>query len=248
MILLPEIEDKILKRPGAYTGKAKHFVPDLEYDEFWEAVYGTIASSGRLQLPLQGSGEKINPYFGNFGFRWHSINHKPDYFHIGIDISGKAKTALYPVANGVLEYSGYGVVNGNYVFLAHSDIQTEDGYHLCGLYMHLRRISVKFNPYQKMLREMSFHTYPEIPITKDTSIGTIGSTGNAMHAHLHLQLEFRNKKGTIIAVDPARMLGLGFQPKENITALLKTKKDFEALYGKHKKDLHDWRLEKFWTN
>ncbi|MEZ4114465.1 MAG: hypothetical protein R3B65_03470 [Candidatus Paceibacterota bacterium] len=37
----------------------------------------------------------------------------------------------------------------------------------------------------------------------------MGSTGisEGIHVHLHLQIEFRNEKGQIIVVDPARVLG-----------------------------------------
>ena len=126
-----------------------------------------------------------------------------------------------------------------------TDIKTEDNYHLCSLYMHLRKISVKFNPYQKMLREISFHVYPEIPISKDKSIGTLGSTGNALHPHLHFQLELRDNKGNIVAIDPAKVLGL--ESRKNISSVIKNKKDFNEFYQRRRKDLHRWKLEKIWS-
>ncbi|MEZ4103386.1 MAG: hypothetical protein R3B55_02430 [Candidatus Paceibacterota bacterium] len=74
-------------------------------------------------------------------------------------MSDKSKTPIKPILDGVLEYSGFGHVNGHYVFLSHPEIITEDGFKMYSLYMHLKQPLVKFNSYQKMLRQISFNHY-----------------------------------------------------------------------------------------
>ena len=108
--------------------------------------------------------------------------------------------------------------------LSHPNVKTEDGFILYSLYMHLRDVKVKFSSYQKMLREVSFHSYPKIPISHTLPIGTLGQTGGTgEYPHLHLQLEFRNEAGDIIIVDPAEILGVPHS--DNL---------WKAAYGKDK--------------
>ena len=57
---------------------------------------------------------------------------------------------------GFLEYAGFGSINGNYVFLSHPEITTEDGFTMCSLYIHLKNYKVRFGAPKKMLRKISF--------------------------------------------------------------------------------------------
>ncbi len=81
---------------------------------------------------------------------------------------------------------------------------------LYSIYMHLKNAQVKFSSYQKMLRQVSFNHYPNIEVKKEAVIGGMGSSGNSegFHVHLHLQLEFRDEKGNIIVIDPAKVFGM----------------------------------------
>jgi len=227
MKFLPAILDMGKQRPGADAGKDKHLVPNEEYNEFWDAFYKTLKSHFDFKEPVLNFKEKINPYFGNFGFRFHPVKLEPDYFHLGLDISDKAKTPIKPILDGMLEYSGFGHVNGQYVFLSHPEVVTEDGFKMYSIYMHLKQVSVKFSSYQKMLRQISFNHYPNIEVKKEKVIGGMGSTGisDGMHVHLHLQIEFRNEKGQIIVIDPARVFGL--ENSSNLSAKVKTVEEFE---------------------
>jgi murein DD-endopeptidase MepM/ murein hydrolase activator NlpD len=227
MKYLPKVKEMAKPRPGTDSGKDKHLVPNEEYNEFWEAFYENLRTHFNFSLPVENSDKKINPYFGNFGFRFHPTILEPKYFHLGIDITDKAKTPVKPILDGFLEYSGFGLVNGNYVFLSHPEVLTEDGFKLHSIYMHLKSVNVKFSSYQKMLRQVSFNHYPNIEVKKEKSIGGMGSTGNSegAHVHLHLQIELRDEKGNIIVLDPARVLGLDSQ--ENESAGILTKEEFE---------------------
>jgi|GEM_PF-582843 len=250
---IPTLGDKIqslvTKLPYVRT-KEVRYVPNLEYAEFWEALYQLLQKHFNFSLPIRNIVEsKINPYFGFFGYRFDPGTYAPRSFHTGIDIEGRRKMHVRSIANGILEYSGYGIINGNYVMISHPEIVSEDGYVLHSLYMHLRNVSIKFSSYQKMLREISLRTYPRIPIMGDQLIGTIGGTGESSYpkgyVHMHLQLEFRNKEGKSIFIDPARVLG--FSMYENITSTIETKKSFADMYVRNRKDIFDRNLEPIWA-
>ena len=232
MVILPSILDKTVSRPGQYGGSKRHLIPNANMHAFWESVYKKIHQSFIPYVPFDGAEKLVNPCFGNFGVRYHPTKHIVEYFHAGLDFDGKIKTGINPILDGILEYSGFGLVNGNYVMLSHPNVKTEDGFVLYSLYMHLRDIKVKFSSYQKMLREVSFHTYPKIPISHTSPIGTLGQTGGTgEYPHLHLQLEFRNEAGDIIIVDPAGILGI--QHSDNLSKTVNGKEEFNVFCEKY---------------
>lgn len=240
---LPAIDDKVIFRPNS----DKHHIPNPEYGEFWRAFYEFLRKNFEISQPIFGDlKEKINPYFGNFGTRFQPVSKTPQYFHLGIDISSPSKTRVSPIASGILEYAGFGHINGNYVFLSHPEIVTEDGFTMCSLYIHLKNYKVRFGPHQKMLRKISFNKYPAIKITNDTHIGDVGSTGNASgtHSHLHLQIEFRNETGKIIVVNPASVLNI--PTHENLTKDIKDEEDFKNFFEQNKKQIKDFKVENYW--
>ncbi len=240
---LPGIEDKTMLRPGG----DKHHIPNPEYGEFWQAFYEFLLKNFTLSCPLTGDiSGRINPYFGNFGFRFQATTKTARYFHLGLDINAKSKTPVQPIASGVLEYSGFGHINGNYVFLSHPDIRTEDGFVLHSLYLHLRSLDVGFNSYQKMLRKISFNKHPNILIAADQKIGEVGSTGNisGIHSHLHLQVEFRNESGKIVVIDPARIFKLA--PQENLTATVENEAEFKEIFSRKSLELKKMGIDKYW--
>jgi murein DD-endopeptidase MepM/ murein hydrolase activator NlpD len=245
MKYLPAIKEMTKPRPGTDSGKDQHLVPNEEYDEFWEAFYETLRTHFNFSVPVENSDKKINPYFGYFGFRFHPVKHESKYFHLGIDITDKSKTEIRPILDGILEYSGFGLVNGNYVFLSHPEVLTEDGFKLYSIYMHLKNVNVKFSSYQKMLRQVSFNHYPNIEVKKETVIGGMGSTGNSegAHVHLHLQLEFRDEKGDIVVVDPLRVLG--YVTLKNLSSEIKTKDEFIKFTEENKADIKNYKLDYF---
>ncbi len=240
MIILPAIQGKTITRPGLYGLRRVHKVADPKQKKFWQDIYKTLSQSGLFDFPIKKIEDTINPYFGNFGTRWHPKLMQPNYFHIGVDIKDVLNTKIYPVTDGILEYSGFGFIDGKYVFLSHPEIKTEDGFVLYSLYMHLSDYKVKFTKYQKMLREVSLHNYPKVSIKKDKVIGLMGDSGDgAGYPHLHLQLEFRNQKGEIIAIDPSLIIGVN--QNKNTTATIKSKKKFFEFAKENEEDLKKWR-------
>lgn len=209
--MVPSFEGYIQKRPGKNARKGEQYIPNSEYGDFWNEFYDKLHEHTLFDKPLPHLEDKIDPYFGYFGFRFHPNTHELQHFHTGISITEKPKRPIVPVCDGLLEYSGFDMVNGFYVFLSHPHIQTEDGYVMHSLYMHLKKPSVKFSSYQKMLREISFNNYPKVVIERGTKIGEVGSSGipDGKHHHLYLQIEFRHpeKKESII-IDPLRLFGL----------------------------------------
>lgn len=205
MIFLPSLESFTKKRPRRPKYEEPSLVPDfLEYPDFWkEAKKMLFALSANS--PLRGGVlEKINDDYGFFGSRFHPITLQPYYYHIGIALDARARQQVRPLFNGVLEYSGYGVLNGYYVILSHPNIQTEDGYILHTMYCHLKSPLVKFNSYQKMLREISLGSYPLVDVCLDTVLGLVGSSGDTIgdEPKLYLQCDFRKYGEQSIALDP----------------------------------------------
>lgn len=236
--MLPSIEGFIEKRPGKNGKRGDQYIPSHDDVDFWADFYENLQEHTLFDKPLPHLEDKIDPYFGYFGFRFHPNTHDLNYFHTGISITEKPKKIVIPVCDGVLEYSGFDVVNGFYVFLSHPHIQTEDGYVMHSLYMHLRKPLVKFSSYQKMLREISFHKYPQILIERGTKIGEVGATGvpDGKHTQLHLQIEFRHPdKKQIVIIDPLRLFGL--RSHKNRSADFKSEEDFYDLMRFRKNEL-----------
>lgn len=246
---LPSVREAVIQRPGPYKDTVRHDVPNPEYVEFWQHWYQTFRRMFDITPPVKATEDLVDPLFGNFGLRYHPVIHRPGYFHAGIDITVKPKTNVFPLLPGVLEYSGFGVVNGNYVLMSHPSVTTEDGYMLYTAVMHLKQTRVGFSSYQKMLREISLHNYPRIEVRTDHPIGVAGNSGiaNGYHTHVHVQCELRNKKTKdIILLDPAALFG--FESRTNISAVIKNRKQFNALQTSHPKIISQFKMGKYWKD
>lgn len=233
--MLPSISAYIEKRPGKNGKKQNQYIPSSTDLDFWEDFYENLKEHTVFDKPLPYLEDKIDPYFGYFGFRFHPNSHEM-HFHTGVSITDKSKKPIVPVCDGVLEYSGFDIVNGFYVFLSHPHIQTEDGFVMHSLYMHLKKPSIKFSSYQKMLREISFHNYPKVLVERGIKIGEVGSTGipDGKHNHLYLQIEFRHPETKkVVLIDPLRLYGI--RTVKNRSASFKSVDDFHDLprFRKH---------------
>lgn len=232
------ISDKVIKRPGS---KETHFIPDPALHVFWEDLYFELLNSKQLRFPFDNSSSRINPFFGYFGFRFHPIKFKPDYYHIGIDIDQEIGQKIYPITNGIFEYSGYGQENGKYIMLSHPEYQTKDGFVMYSLYLHLESTNLSFNYLQKILRTVGLKKLTDKIVDYKQAIGLSGDSGNSKNIfpHLHLQIEFRNNlQDKIILIDPAKALGLFTD--NNSTKHIKDFSEFKVFCLNHKVELANW--------
>ncbi len=114
-----------------------------------------------------------------FGYRVHPVSGNTT-FHYGVDLAAAAGTRVASVADGTVEETGCGQVNGNYVRVSHAD-----GF--ATMYAHLQSISVRQG--QK--------------VELGQQIGTVGSTGLSTGPHLHFEL----RRGGRL-VDPMKAFAL----------------------------------------
>jgi len=236
MIHLPSLIDKISARPNRPLFEQTCVIPDNKnYNEFWKEIYYFLRAI-EFKSPIVKDIEKfINKDFGFFGFRVHPVTHEPKYFHVGLSLDLKRDQKIYPIYPGVLEYSGYGAVNGYYVLLSHPGIVTEDGYTFHTMYCHLKKPLVKFNSYQKMLREISLGSHPTISINMETCLGIASTSGisRAEYPGIYLECSFRKFDETPIIIDPLRLYAV--RAKKNTTADLIKIKEINALFKSSKK-------------
>lgn len=242
-MILPAIGNNIVKRPGLKVPKT-HYIPDNKKSAFWDDFYTSVSKTMPFKAPVPDFEKLVNPYFGRFGMRWHPVTGSPHYFHIGIDINAPEATPFNPIEKGLLDYSGYADINGNYIVIRHPHITTEDGFILHSLYMHCKAVTMKFSRFQKFLRRFVSTGIPlaNSAIAQNEIIGLIGNSGNKLKyiPHLHLQLEFIAMKSNIrVAVDPIRMYG--YESSDNLSASLNNTDDFKLFYSKHSHELSEWK-------
>lgn len=211
MLVLPAIREYAEKRPDRpafedpvlIAGESEKMLP------FWEGVYDQLRELSPQQPVKEGESilSLISPEHGFFGFRTHPVTKEKKHFHLGIELAIGERKEIKPLFNGVLEYSGFGALSGNYVLLSHPNIQTEDGYVLHTLYCHMKRPLVKFSAHQKMLREISLGTYPIVPIEREKVIGLTGSSGKTAGTDpiLYLQVDFRKFEHRPIVIDVLKL-------------------------------------------
>lgn len=245
-ITIGPIADRVITRPGISDTKNPPFIPSPDHREYWDFIIEYITERASFQIPVPDTDYLLNPFFGAFGMCYNPSSPTPRSFHLGLDLATRYREAVKPIIGGVLEYSGYSLANGHYVMLSHPDIVSEDGFVLHSLYISLHSATVGFTRYQKMLREISLRSYPEIMIGADTVIGYVGESGDdaGLHTHMHLQCEFRHPDGRIISIDPAPLLGLGAQ--ENITKDITDHESFAALYDTYADDISAAGLQGYW--
>lgn len=213
-MVLPPLKTHTIARPGKSSFEESFLIPNENEFDFWEEIYRSLRSLKFHSPVVRQIRKYINPLFGFFGFRVHPVTHQTRYFHAGVSLDLKNNRKIYPIASGILEYAGYGAVNGHYVLLSHPDILTEDGYVLHSMYCHLKKPLVRFNSYQKMLREISLGSYPLIPVSSKKILGTAATSGLSRENYpgIYLQLSFRKYNETPIIIDPLRI----YQQKKGI--------------------------------
>lgn len=111
-----------------------------------------------FKAPLQG---RISRDFG-LGCQ---LNHDGLAAHLGVDIAAPVGAPIKAAAPGIVLQTGDYFTMGQTVFLDH-------GQGLISIYAHLNEILVK----------------PDQYVAQDKILGTVGQSGNALHAHLHWEV------------------------------------------------------------
>ena len=105
--------------------------------------------------------------------------------HIGYDLGSSNKTIpIYPVADGQLYFAGYDNAGALIVIIRHN---TGSGY-LYSTYAHMSSFSGAVSGYVKSRRGTSESITNGPIISRNTTIGNMGSTGNSTGPHLHIEM------------------------------------------------------------
>jgi murein DD-endopeptidase MepM/ murein hydrolase activator NlpD len=132
-----------------------NFFPGADYSPSERAFF---LNSG-FRFPLKyfrvtsDFGMRANPVTGNVGM------------HQGVDLAAPEGTEVYAAADGIVTFTGFDPVYGNYIIISHSDRWTS-------LYGHLQIIE----------------TVLRTNVKSGSLIGRVGSTGQSTGPHLHFEL------------------------------------------------------------
>ncbi len=123
---------------------------------------------------------KENKITGLFGVQ-RILNNKPHNVHNGVDFAGNIGDSVFAIADGIVQLIGENFYyNGNFVLIDH-------GQGLSTIYIHLNNVFVKNGE----------------KVSKGKVIGEVGSTGRSTGPHLHLGVQWYNKR-----IDPMSLFSL----------------------------------------
>jgi murein DD-endopeptidase MepM/ murein hydrolase activator NlpD len=132
-----------------------NFFPGADYSPSERAFF--LNSGFRFPLKFfrvtSDFGMRANPVTGNVGM------------HQGVDLAAPEGTEVYAAADGVVTFTGFDPVYGNYIIITHSE-------RLTSLYGHLQIIE----------------TVLRTNVKSGNLIGRVGSTGQSTGPHLHFEL------------------------------------------------------------
>lgn len=100
----------------------------------------------------------------HFGNRTHPINAET-HFHKGVDLAAEKGSSIYSLSDGIVKTAAKNDSYGNYLIISHFD-------GACALYAHCDTLLVQTGEC----------------IKGGQKIATVGESGNATGAHLHLEL------------------------------------------------------------
>jgi murein DD-endopeptidase MepM/ murein hydrolase activator NlpD len=123
------------------------------------------------QRPMEG---RIS---SQFGMRIHPIK-KTKKMHKGLDIAAPKGTPIYPIADGLVSFSGTQSGYGHIVIIDHGEGVTSR-------YAHCHKRRVKKGKY----------------VRKQDVIATVGKSGTATGYHLHLEIRINNNP-----IDPQNVI------------------------------------------
>lgn len=147
-----------------------------------------------MKIARKNIGDDINAYFSS-GFNYpvdnvkitgvfgnqRILNGKPQNIHNGIDFGGKESDTVRAISDGIIRFVGDDFYyNGNFALIDH-------GQGLTSIYLHLSKTVVKAGEF----------------IKKGSPLGFIGSTGRSTGPHLHLGVQWYQKR-----IDPLSVIKL----------------------------------------
>lgn len=186
----------ILKKSQTEAEEADRIIETLLQDNVSSPKFETSVetnnissvSEERYQLPVRvgKSGKSIDkgdkPWIvGHFSPGVQTdVNHPTG--HNGVDLKADEGTPVFPIASGVITQVGTGKISGNYIKVSH-----EDG-KVISYYGHMLK-------YEGSVGQ---------EVTQKSTIGYVGSTGNAIGrgAHLHFEIKINGK-----LIDPFSVIG-----------------------------------------
>ena len=132
---------------------------------------------GRLMCPIQGA--EVIQKFGPTNFALEPSYGGYLHFHTGVDLLADYGTPIVAAAGGRVTGVGWADYYG-------IRVEVTDSYGLVETYAHMQDTSVSLGQ----------------PIQQGQKVGTVGSTGLSIGAHLHLQLEIGG-----LPTDPLPLIG-----------------------------------------
>lgn len=146
-----------------------------------EAAAAPEQCSLESYLPAQKIVAPLASYYLSSGYGWrvHPISGEKS-FHNGVDLAADEGSAILCTMEGMVQHTGYDLLNGNYIILRHSDGVVTS---CC----HMQYVFVRAGEF----------------VEAGQQIGTVGQTGSATGPHLHFVLKHNG-----IRYDPSEMLGL----------------------------------------
>lgn len=177
-----EYENQKLSLPGKYVSPPKRYLDQIksETSKMKNArakMMDVSAAYFNVGFTLPVDNVKVTAVFGG----QRILNGKKKKEHNGIDFAGDEGTPVYAITDGIVRLAAEKFYyNGTFVLLDH-------GQGLSSVYLHLSKLHVKNNQ----------------QIKKGELIGEIGSTGRSTGPHLHLGVQWYNKR-----IDPAGLLNI----------------------------------------
>lgn len=180
-----EYEKQKLSLPGKYVSPPKRYLKQIKRETAkmksarvkMKGVKTAYYNEG-FALPVDSV--RVTAVFGGERI----LNGKKKKEHNGIDFGGEEGTPVYAITDGIVRLAAENFYfNGTFVLLDH-------GQGLSSVYLHLSKLHVKNNQ----------------QIKKGELIGEIGSTGRSTGPHLHLGVQWYNKR-----IDPAGLLNINLE-------------------------------------
>ena len=163
-LFIPDSQMTKYEREKFYQIKPKKVAPVVNSKQINKSVRKNITTSGIFSWPVKGA------ITSSYGYRSDPITGVKD-FHTGLDIRGAMNTPVKAPSDGIVAYTGWSNIYGNFILIKHDN-------NIVTMYGHLNKINVK----------------KEDNVTKGSTIGAVGSTGRSTGPHLHFEILKNNKR------------------------------------------------------